>query len=113
MFIITNIMETSRTIVLLPKLQEALATLGENLRLARLRRKLTTAQVAERAGINRTTLWQVEKGAAHVSIAAYVQVLFVLGLSSDLLKIATDDQLGRKLQDAELVTGKRAPKKKQ
>jgi len=112
LFIIVNIMSTARTIFLLPKLEAILATMGENIRLARLRRRLTTTQVAERAGINRTTLWQVEKGAAHVTIAAYVQVLFVLGLEKDLLKIATDDQLGRKLQDAELITGKRAPKKK-
>src|SRR5258708_642232 len=103
---------TSRTIVVLPRLEKLLAQLGENLKLSRLRRKLTTAQVAERAGITRTTLWQVEKGATHVSMGAYAQVLFVVGMERDPFKLASDDELGRRLQDAQLVTGKRAPKKK-
>jgi len=97
---------------LLPKLQTILEQLGENIKLARLRRKLSTQQVAERAGINRTTLWNIEKGSSQVSIGSYCQVLFVLGMAEDLLKIATDDELGRRLQDAELVVRKRAPKKK-
>ena len=102
----------SRRITVLPRLEKLLAQLGENLKLGRLRRKLTTQQVAERAGITRTTLWQVEKGTPHVSMGAYAQVLFVLGMEKDLLKLATDDELGRRLQDAQLVTAKRAPKKK-
>ena len=106
-----NIMER-RNNTILPRLEKLLAQLGENLKLARLRRKLTTQQVAERAGITRTTLWQVEKGAPHVGMGAYAQVLFVLGMEKDLLKLATDDELGRRLQDAELVPGKRAPKRK-
>ncbi len=101
----------SRTIHLLPKLQKILATLGENLKLARLRRKLTVVQVAERAGITRTTLWQIERGASHVSIAAYAQVLFVLGLEQDLLKLAADDEMGRRIQDTNLIVKKRAPKR--
>jgi Uncharacterized protein conserved in bacteria len=96
---------------LLPKLTKILAEMGENIKLARLRRKLTTEQVAERAGIARSTLWQVEKGLASVSLGTYAQVLFVLGLEKDLQLIAKDDVLGRKLQDAELSIGKRAPKK--
>src|SRR5258706_2616704 len=103
---------TTRSIVILPRLEKVLAQLGENLKLGRLRRKLTTQQVAERAGITRTTLWQVERGAPHVSMGTYAQVLLILGMEKDLLKLATDDELGRRLQDAQLVTGKRAPKKK-
>lgn len=101
-----------RTIIVLPRVQRVLEQLGENIKLARLRRKLSSNQVAERAGITRTTLWQVEKGTPNVAMAAYAQVLFVLGLEKDWLKIAVDDELGRRLQDAELITGKRAPKKK-
>ena len=97
--------------VLLPKLTKILAEMGKNIKLARLRRKLTAEQVAERAGIARSTLWQVEKGLASVSLGTYAQVLFVLGLEKDLQLIAKDDVLGRKLQDAELSIGKRAPKK--
>lgn len=102
----------TRGVVLLPKQQAILEQMGENIKLARLRRKLSTLQVAERAGLNRTTLWNIEKGSPKVDIGSYCQVLFVLGLAEDLLKIATDDELGRRLQDAELVVKKRAPKKK-
>ncbi len=97
--------------ILLPKLTKILGEMGENIKLARLRRKLTTEQIAERAGISRSTLWQVEKGLASVSLGTYAQVLFILGLEKDLQLIAKDDILGRKLQDADLTTGKRAPKK--
>lgn len=102
----------TRSIILLPKQQAILERLGENIKLARLRRKLSAGQVAERAGINRTTLWNIEKGSPQVATGAYCMVLFVLGLAVDLQKVATDDELGRKLQDAELVVKKRAPKKK-
>ncbi|MBS1665315.1 MAG: helix-turn-helix transcriptional regulator [Bacteroidetes bacterium] len=101
-----------RTITLLPKAQKVLEQLGEQIKLARLRRKLSTQQVAERAGINRTTLWNIERGMATVTIAAYCQVLLVLGLLEDLLKVAADDELGRRLQDADIIVKKRSPKKK-
>lgn len=101
-----------RGIVILPSSERILLQLGANIKLARLRRKLTAEQVAERADISRATLWQVEKGAPSVAMGIYCQVLFVLGLEKDLLKVAADDDLGRKLQDAELVVKERAPKKK-
>ena len=96
--------------VILPKNQKILVTLGENLRLARLRRKLTTEQVAERASIGRMTLYKIEQGNPSVAMGSYLQVLFVLGLQNDLSLVAADDQLGRKLQDAGLTVQKRAPK---
>ena len=97
--------------MLLPKLTKIIEEIGGNIKFARLRRKLTAEQVAERAGISRSTLWQVEKGLPSVSFGTYAQVLFVLGLEKDLLLIAKDDILGRKLQDAELSIGKRAHKR--
>jgi transcriptional regulator with XRE-family HTH domain len=93
-----------------PSVIEILADLGINIKLARLRRKLSSTQVAERADINRVTLWQIEKGSPRVSMGAYAQVIFVLGLEKDLLNIAKDDILGRKLQDAKILLKKRAPK---
>jgi transcriptional regulator with XRE-family HTH domain len=96
---------------LLPTAQKILEALGENIRLARLRRKLSTEQVAERANIGRKTLWAIEKGSPGVAIGSYIQVLFVLNLEKDLLKVAGDDVLGRKLQDAGLIVKERAPKK--
>jgi transcriptional regulator with XRE-family HTH domain len=95
----------------LPSVQKILTELGENIKLARLRRKLSAEMVAERADISRATLWQIEKGAPSVAMGTYVQVLFVLGLEKDILKVAGDDKLGRKLQDAELLVKEKAPKR--
>lgn len=101
-----------RKLLLLPSALKVLKELGENIKLARLRRKLSAAQIAERANISRATLWYVEKGSPSVAMGIYCQVLFILGLEKDLLKVAADDSLGRKLQDAELVVKERAPKRK-
>ena len=95
---------SDRKPLLLPKVGRILAEVGENIKLARLRRKLSAEQVAERAGISRPTLLAIEKGSPSVSI--------VLGLEKDLLQLAKDDDLGRKLQDAQLLTRERAPKRK-
>lgn len=87
----------------LPKFLIVLEQMGENIKLARKRRKLTTVQVAERAGIARSTLYLIEKGDASVAMGAYFNVLRVLGLQDDFLKIAADDVFGRKLQDLDLL----------
>jgi len=97
--------------ILLPKQQIILRELGENIKLARLRRRLSADQVSIRADISRKTLWAIENGSSAVSIGAYLQVLFVLGLEKDLVNVARDDELGRKLQDAKLIVKERAPKK--
>ena len=97
--------------ILLPKAKKVLNEIGENIKLARLRRKYSTQQVAERANISRPTLLSIEKGNPNVSMGAYVRVLFVLGLEKDLINIAKDDALGRRLQDAELTIKERAPKR--
>ena len=95
--------------ILLPKTKKILSELGENIKLARLRRKFSSEQVAERAGISRSTLISIEKGYEGVSIGYYLSVLNVLGLEKDFQFIAKDDELGRKLQDANLTTKERAP----
>ena len=97
--------------VLLPKARKILFEVGENIRLARLRRKLSSEQIAERANIGRTTLYKIEKGDPGVSIGSYLQVLMVLSLGEDFLNLAKDDELGRKIQDAELEVRERAPKR--
>jgi transcriptional regulator with XRE-family HTH domain len=92
--------------LLFPKHRQLMEQVGENIKLARKRRKLTTIQVAERANIDRSTLYQIEKGNGSVSMAAYFNTLRVLGLHDDFLKLAADDEYGRKLQDLNL-TGKK------
>jgi DNA-binding XRE family transcriptional regulator len=93
----------SKKQILLPKFQKALEKMGENIKLARKRRSLTTIQVSERAGIDRTTLYHIEKGNSSVSLGAYFNVLRVLGLQDDFQKLAADDEFGRKLQDLKLI----------
>ena len=102
----------SKKMAILPNIGKILADMGENIRLARLRRKLSTEQVAERAYISRPTLLSIEKVSPTVAIGSYAQVLFVLNLEKDLLNVAADDVLGRKLQDAALSIKQRAPKSK-
>ena len=94
------------------KQKNILATLGENIKLARLRRKLSIRSMAERAGIAPSTLGNMENGSPSVSLGSYLQVLSVLRLEEDLLLIADKDPFGRQIQDAGLVVKKRAPKKK-
>jgi transcriptional regulator with XRE-family HTH domain len=96
----------SKKQLLFPKHQKIIQLVGENIKLARKRRKLATIQVAERAGINRTTLYQIEKGAPSVSMGAYFNVMRVLGLQDDFLKLASDDKQGRTIQDLDLLGGK-------
>ncbi len=81
--------------------------LGERLRLARLRRRMTQAELALRADTNRTTLWRLERGDLRVSLETLVRVLGVLGLDSDLDLLALDDELGRRLQDQPLRRARR------
>ena len=96
---------------LLPSQQRTLATLGENIKYARLRRDLSSEQIAERAGISRNTLIKIEKGDEGVAIEYYFRVLAALGLDKDLMLVAKDDELGRRLQDAKLTVKERASKK--
>lgn len=96
---------------LLPPTEKILETLGEQIKLARLRRNLSAELVAERAGISRATLWNVEKGSPSVAIGIYAAVLHALNnMDKDLLLVAKDDLLGRRLQDLNLPTRKRARK---
>ncbi len=97
--------------ILLPKHQRLFAQLGETLRLARLRRRLSAEMVAERAGISRVTLHKIEKGTPSVAIGSYFMVLHVLGLEQGFAELASDDAFGRRLQDLDLGTRQRAPKR--
>jgi DNA-binding XRE family transcriptional regulator len=97
---------------LLPAQRRLMDGLGENLRLARLRRKLSAERVAERAGISRRTLLSIESGEPTVAMGNYFQVMRVLGLEKDFELLGRDDEMGRKLQDMDLKPKQRAPNRK-
>jgi transcriptional regulator with XRE-family HTH domain len=97
---------------ILPALGRILSGFGENLKAARLRRRYSADTVAQRAGIARDTLRRIELGDPGVSLGNYARVLQVLRLEQDLNRLAADDALGRKLQDAALGTRARAPRRK-
>lgn len=102
---------SKKTVIVMPDTQKILETLGEQIKMARLRRNLSTELVAERAGISRATLWAVEKGTPTVAIGTYATVLHALGgMDKDLELVARDDEYGRRIQDMNLVTPRRARK---
>ena len=101
-----------KSVVVMPDTQKVLENMGEQIKMARLRRNLSTELVAERAGISRATLWAVEKGTPTVAIGTYAAVLHALGgMDKDLELVAQDDEFGRRMQDMNLVTPKRAKRK--
>ena len=98
---------------IMPDTEEILRIMGEQIKLARLRRNLSVELVAERAGISRTSVWKVESGNPAVAMGIYAAVLHALNrMDQDLLLGAKDDEMGRALQDLELVARKRAPRRK-
>ncbi len=94
------------------KLEQKMAIVGEQIKMARLRRNLSMAQVAERATCSEVTLNKVEKGLPTVSMGIYLRVLYALQLDDDILLLAKDDKLGKELQDMQLKNRRRASPKK-
>lgn len=98
---------------IVPTTEDILKTMGEQIKLARLRRDLSAELVAERAGISRASLWKVESGNPAVAIGIYAAVLHALGnMDKDLALVAKDDAMGRQMQDLNLMTRKRASRRK-
>lgn len=82
--------------------------MGNQIRLARLRRNFTMQEMAERTQLSRSTITKIEAGDEGVAIGSYFRVLVALALDQDILLLAKDDVLGRKLQDAQMEIPKRA-----
>jgi len=89
--------------ILFPKMKANLEIMGENIKLARLRRKFSIEQVCERASVDVDTLSLIENGYPDITLGQYLSVLKVLGLDNDIYNIASNDMLGRKLQDIALL----------
>ena len=85
-------------VTVLPQTQMILQQMGEQIKASRLRRRLSVELVAQRAGVSRATVWNVEKGNPSVAIGIYAAVLHALNnMDQDLLLVAKDDELGHKL----------------
>ena len=98
---------------IVPATEDVLKNMGEQIKLARLRRDLPAELVAERAGISRSSLWKVESGSPAVAIGIYAAVLHALGgMDKDLSLVAKDDEMGRQMQDLNLIARKRATRRK-
>lgn len=87
------------TLPTFPSVLRQLVALGERMRLARLRRRLTAELFSERMGVSRETLRRLENGDPTIAMGTYMRALRVLGLDGDIDGLARDDELGRKLQD--------------
>lgn len=105
--VLNNMAEKKRSAAVFPINRQILTQMGENIKLACKRRGYTQSLIAERTGLSRLTVRRIQQGDSSVSIGHYVAVLSVLGLVDDFSKVASDDVLGRKLQDIKLI----APKK--
>ena len=94
------------------KLKQKMQIVGEQIKLARLRRNLSVAQVAERATCSPLTVARIEKGAATVAIGIYLRVMYALQLDDDILLLAQNDEMGRALQDLSLKKNRERASKK-
>lgn len=101
-----------RKVVLMPRIERILKSVGVNIKLARLRRQLKAELIAERAGISRTTLRAIESGSGSVTFGAYAQVLYILGFGDDLFKLADDEILAARFREIGLTMKKRSTKRK-
>ena len=93
------------------KLEQKMQIVGEQIKLARLRRNLSVAQIAERAACSPLTVSRIEKGAPTVAIGIYLRVLYALQLDDDILLLAQEDVMGKALRDMNLKKRGRASKK--
>ena len=112
MLIVYNSEMPSKPPIVFPQEQRLLSELGKRLKLARMRRKLSNAVVAQRAGISRTSLYKVEAGDPGATLGTYLRVMAVLGLEADINALAADDKVGRKLQDLALEAPASAPRRR-
>ena len=102
-----------KKIIIMPDTQEILIQMGEQIKIARVRRGISAELVAERASVSRATVWAVEKGSPSVCMGAYAAVLHAInGMDSDLLQIAKDELLENTLREVGAPLRRRAPKTK-
>lgn len=101
-----------KTVILSPNNQEILEKMGARIRCARLRRNISTEELAQKAAIGKSTLSLIEKGTPTVSIGAYAAVLAVLALDEDFGLVAVDEFGKKQFWNQNLQRRERASKKK-
>ncbi len=98
---------SKQTLPTFPRYKRTAEALGDRLRLARLRRRISETEMAERVGVSRMTIYKLERGDLSVGLGILVRALGVLGLDADLDLLARDDELGRRLQDVSMPRPRR------
>lgn len=91
---------SNRSVSTYPRYARSAQALGERIRAARLRRRISVAEMAERMDVSRPTLYRLERGDLSVGLGVLVRALGVIGLDGDLAALAADDELGHRLADA-------------
>lgn len=101
-----------KTVDILPATQDILSSMGEQIKLARLRRNISIELLAERADVSTSTVYKVEKGDPNTTIGVYAAVLHgIQGMDKDLLLVAQDEILKGTYEQFNLKVRKRAPRK--
>ncbi|MGU3560537.1 helix-turn-helix transcriptional regulator [Methylobacterium radiotolerans] len=83
---------------------DSLRQLGERVRLARLRRNLTQVELAERMGVHRPSVINLEKGRPGVTLAVAIKALTVFGYTERLGDLLAVDPTGESM---ELASGRK------
>lgn len=97
-----------KNVVIMPKTEKILKQMGEQIKLCRLRRNISVDLMCQRSGMSRSTYWMIEKGSPRVAMGSYAAALNALnGKDEDLLLICKEDELGRFIQDNNLLVKKR------
>lgn len=86
----------------MPQHARRITALGQRLRVARMARGMTQANLAERVGVDRTTIGKLESGDPGTSLSTVLRVLSALGLERDIDQIAADDKVGAQLAASSL-----------
>lgn len=104
--------------ILPTRVRRSMIELGHGINIARRRRKLTAAMMAERIGVGRQTYRRLEQGDPTVAMGTVLMALFVLGLEWDGLErnvSPQSDETGTALELATLpkkIRPKRTPQAK-
>jgi transcriptional regulator with XRE-family HTH domain len=97
-----------RTPPTFPRYARIAERLGSRIKAARLRRRMSQVEMAERMGVDRNTVMSLERGDLSVGLGVLVRALGVMGLEEDLDALAAEDEVGRLLADAAATPRRRA-----